>query len=131
MAKLLLDSTGAEFFYLAYDLVAGEASDPVVIKVKLPARLDDQKLPRVSLLSESSASVRLLARPAGVGSYVDLAEGIDLTGYYVTPLGGPNHAGGAPIEFDLVCEADESVAGVIRVVLFLGVVSSNAAAWAA
>lgn len=106
------DSTNNRIGYLAYDLVAGETSAPVVIRVIPEAD--------ARLLSESAESVKLKAHEHGMmDDLVDLAEGIDLSGY----------PPGEPVDFDLVCEADESLTGLVRVALFVGVIAAKGAAW--
>jgi hypothetical protein len=107
------DSANNRIGYLCYDLVSGETSESIIIRV-IPSA-------GTRLLSEQSDSVSLKAREHGSGDpFVDLADGIDLSGY--TP--------GVAVDFDLICEASEALTGLVRVALFLGVVNSGGAAWA-
>lgn len=110
---MLTNLSGNQIRYVAYDLTAGETSESVTVRVT-----DVQ--PGTTLLSEQSDSVVLKAREAGsLDPYVDLADGIDLSGY--TP--------GSSVDFEIVCAASEELTGLIRVALFLGVVTSGSAAW--
>jgi hypothetical protein len=105
--------TGKQIRYVAWDLVAGETSEAVTVRVT-PQQ-------GATLLSEQSDSIVLKAREAGsIDAYVDLAEGLDLSAY--TP--------GEAVDFDLICEASEALTGLVRVALFLGVVNWGGAAWA-
>ena len=106
------DSTNKRIGYLAYDLVSGEKSPTIVIRVVPGAD--------AVLMSESAESVKLKAREHGaMDAFVDLADGIALSAY--TP--------GEPVDFDLVCEAVEGIDGLIREALFVGVVTTGGAAW--
>jgi hypothetical protein len=106
--------TGKPIRHIAYDLVAGETSTAIIVRVT--------PTPGDVLMSEQSDAVKLKAREHGSGDpYVDLADGIDLSDY--TPS--------EPVDFDLVCEADESLTGLVRSALFLGVTTAKGAAWGA
>ncbi len=112
MSKLL-DTTNKVIRFMSYDLIAGQVSEPVVVRVIAGDAM---------LVSEQSDDVMLKAREHGTADpFVDLADGIDLSGF--TP--------GSNVDFDLICEASEDVVGLVRAALFLGVVTSGPAAWAA
>lgn len=111
--SLLQDSTGRSLGYIAFDLVAGESSSPVLIF----AVASDG----ASLRSGTSTAFELTARRTGTADpFVSLEDaGIDLSAD--TP---------GPVSFDLVAEG-LTVSGLVRDAVSLTVGRSGAAGWSA
>lgn len=106
----LRDTTDKRIGLLYWSLIANEQSAPVVVRVTAGES---------QLMSNTSAAVKLKAREHGTSDpFVDLSEGLDLSGY--TP--------GSAVDFDLVAEGQD-IDGVAHVGLFIGVTSSGGAGW--
>lgn len=109
----LLDRASLPVKFLSFDAVAGETIGPITIRV---IGAD------ATLESESNALIKLKARLHGTADpYVDLATGIDLSGF--TP--------DSNVDFDLIVVADAGLTGLVRVGLFCGVVTGTEAGWKA
>jgi len=110
---LLTDSAdnNLRYSYVTFDLVAGETSTAIIIKAEAATGR--------TLQSGSHLKIRLKARETESGDpYTDLATGIDLSGF--TP---------GVVSFDLICEADASLTGLVRAPLALVTTINSAAGW--
>jgi hypothetical protein len=108
----ITDSNGNPLGYFAVDLCAGEETLPLSILVT-PG--EDSRL-----VSTTHAEVRAMARRAGIGSYVDLAGGFDLSSLAV----------GVAVAFDLKFVAG-TFAGLARVQMTIAIAEQHAAGWSA
>jgi hypothetical protein len=111
----ITDSAGNRVGYCAFDLSDGQSSGVVVLRVT-PA--DGHSLKA----TPADADVEIQSRETGSGDpFVDIgASPLDLSSY--TP--------GTPVNFDFKAVAADPLAGVRRVVIYLGVISQGAANWA-
>lgn len=108
----LLTTTGKRIQFMSFDLIAGETSTAALVRVIASDG--------AQLLSEANDDITFKAREHGtLDAYVDLASGIDLSGY--TP--------DVAVDFDLICQASEDITGLFRDGFFVGVGSSGPAGW--
>jgi hypothetical protein len=105
------DNLGRDIDYFPLDLTLGETSTVIVINVEPEAG--------AVLRSTADEDVVVLGRPHAVGSFVDLASGIDLTLY--TP--------GVPVPFDIKVTVPTLADTIRRVSMWVGVTKSGAAGW--
>lgn len=110
--SLLTDGAGHDIGYITFDLVSGVTSDPVIVWA-------DPNVEGAMLQSGTSAIGRLKARRTGTADpYVFLdTPGIDLS------TDAPDLT-----SFDLICVA-QSVSGLERDAIFVGVTHSGSAGW--
>lgn len=110
---MLTDTLNRAIRYLPFDLVSGEQSTAIVIRVTPDAER--------TLRCGVSADVTFKARENGTADpYVDISTGLDLSGY----------PAGVPVDFDLICLATTGLTGLRRVPLAVVVTESSAAGWA-
>jgi hypothetical protein len=96
---------------IAFDMVSGETTDPVGIRVVATSG---------KLQGQSSEIVQLKVREYGTADpYIDLVDGFDLSGYTPESI----------VSLDLICVALPGVLGLNREGLFIGVIQSEAAGW--